>query len=954
MRHHVLPPVWRLAPRRLLHDPLGLGLVVAVFTMVALSSSAGPLYVEAASDASLRLVLASVPTGAAPKERPVVRLSGGVDPSSRQWSDLVAALGDVPGTAPARVTAQSVSTELHSRIFYDPVGPVVTGNDGSPGAPVRLFGVDDPADRLVVVSRMPGAARGVWLPEPVAVSTGARPGDTVTVHLSGLPDTPTASTTVLGVYAVEPDGRTPQQPPGQRWWADLSSEEYPSDAQRPTLRAHLVVADLATTTALGGEIDDQLLWSAQSSLALPRDRLSELHRTATAVATLRRALAARSDLTSGPVALRPALASGIEALDRRAAELSSAAERGAIVISRLGVVVALALVAAAAASTMARRRREVRLTAGVGRRPVSAGLLHVVELLPPAALGGVLGWLGARALVTAAVGSSAPSQAVLLTAALWCAGSLVAALVVAGVVAGVATRVETRRLEGRPDLHVPWVVVLVVAAASATAGLVTRPPSDGDELGPLDLLVPPLVFAALAAVGSRLFFAALRRTGTSARRPSARTVAPWLAGRRLRSPDRGREATTTIAATGLAVLVFSLASLSSLHQTVDDRVAVEVGADTVHRVGSSWRLDPAAPVQAVEPEDGTPLPVADVPVARTPALPSGQAMVWRTRTTVASSDESVQLLVVDPLRISEAASWGSDEGPVAAGLSALPALAAQDAEAAAATHRDGVSRGVPGLLVGDVGALGLEAGSAVTVDTLNLPVRVVVLGVLSAFPGAGTGQPTLVVAADSFFASQLNDDPRLRPAPGTPRNRPMEFQADLWSATPDAATRTLTAAGVAPELVGTLDQARTTPAYVATAQARRYQVALGLVFGALGLSAVAVAAVRLARRSPVADRMLAWAGAGQRAPSRARFLEVAAVVALTAGVSTVALLALHPLAATLLEPGDGRTPAAALTVSGSALAAGACWLVLTLFVSVVGMHLAATSQSAVEVLRGDD
>ena len=100
--------------------------------------------------------------------------------------------------------------------------------------------------------------------------------------------------------------------------------------------------------------------------------------------------------------------------------------------------------------------------------------------------------------------------------------------------------------------------------------------------------------------------------------------------------------------------------------------------------------------------------------------------------------------------------------------------------------------------------------------------------------------------------------------------------------------------------------------------------------------------------------MLAWAGAGHRAPSRARVLEVVAVVTLTAVVATVALLALRPLAATLLEPGDGRTPAAALTVSGSAVAAGACWLVLTLLVSVVGMHLAATSQSTVEVLRGED
>ena len=269
VRHHVLPPVWRLAPRRLLRDPLGLVLVVAVFTMVAVASSAGPLYAEAVSDASLRLALESVPAGAVAKERPVVRVSGGVDPTSAQWSGLLTALDEVPGLTPPRVTTQSVSTELHSRIFYDPVGPVLTGADGRPGAPVRLFGVDDPADRLLAVSRMSGTPRGVWLPEPVAASAGVRSGDTVTLHLSGLPDVPTAATTVAGVYAVEPDGRTPREPQGRRWWGDLSAEELPSDARRATLPAHLVVADLATTVALADAIDDQLLWSAQSGLALP-------------------------------------------------------------------------------------------------------------------------------------------------------------------------------------------------------------------------------------------------------------------------------------------------------------------------------------------------------------------------------------------------------------------------------------------------------------------------------------------------------------------------------------------------------------------------------------------------------------------------------------------------------------------------------------------------------------
>ena len=203
---------------------------------------------------------------------------------------------------------------------------------------------------------------------------------------------------------------------------------------------------------------------------------------------------------------------------------------------------------------------------------------------------------------------------------------------------------------------------------------------------------------------------------------------------------------------------------------------------------------------------------------------------------MATSEEGVNLLIVDPARFASAAAWGSPGGPVAAGRALLPGLAADDAATAAAIRRDGVSSPVPVLLVGAVGDLDLAVGSQITIDTLNDPVRLEVRGLLDAFPGAGTGPPTLVVPADSFFASQFNNDPRLRPAPGTPRNRPVEFQTYLWSDSAAAAAETLASHGVTPDLTATLAQERATPVYVAAAQARRYQIALGLVFGAVGVA----------------------------------------------------------------------------------------------------------------------
>ncbi len=951
-RRFLPPPVWRFAPRRLLHDVVTLTLMFGVLTMLAVAAAAGPLYAEAVSDAAVRLALESVPAGASAKTAPVVRLNGGIDPESRPWTDMLRSLEEIPGVGPARVTTQTISTELHPKLFFDPVGPVVSGERGS--APVRLFGVDDPAARLVVLTRATGAGEGVWLPDPVARSTGVAAGDEVQVQLSGLPEAPATTTRVLGTYAVQADGRTPQSPAGEPLWADLGVEAFPSDAQEQTKKAHLAVADLATTAALAKQTGDQLLWSAQARLTDPTPRLAGFHRTADAVSLLRRQLATRSEVADGPVALRPSIVSGVEDLSDRADVLSSAAQRGAAVTTRVGIALSLALVVAAAGYSMGRRRHEVQLAAGTGRRPVSAGLLYAAELLPVAVLAGLAGWVAARGVVAVTVGSSTPTRSVVRSAALWSAGVLLAALVASAAVAAVATRMETRRLEGRPEVRVPWVVVLVVVAASATVGLLTRPPAAGDTLGPLDLLVPPLVVAAVAAVGSRVFFAGLRRFRAASRPPSRRTVVSWLARRRLQAPDRGREGATTIAATGLAMLAFSLASLASLHGTVEDRAAVAAGAVAVNRVDFSWQLDPDVAQQAAEPKDGSPLKFTDIPAARNPAVPAGQSTVWRTSTSVATSEEGVNLLIVDPARFDASAAWGSPGGPVAAGRALLPRLAAADAATAAAIRRNGVGSPVPVLLVGAVGDLELGVGSTVTVDTLNDSVRLEVRGILDAFPGAGTGPPTFVVPADSFFASQFNNDPRLRPGPRTPRNRPVEFQTFLWSDSAVGAAETLAAHALTPQLTATLAQERATPVYVAATQARRHQIALGLVFGLVGVAAIALAAVRLARRSPAADRMLAWTGAGRHAPGRARAVEVAVVLGLSGALSALGLLALRPLAHLLLEPGDGRTPPAALVIPGSVLLAATVWLAVAALAAAAGMALAASSQSTVEVLRGED
>jgi len=78
------------------------------------------------------------------------------------------------------------------------------------------------------------------------------------------------------------------------------------------------------------------------------------------------------------------------------------------------------------------------------------------------------------------------------------------------------------------------------------------------------------------------------------------------------------------------------------------------------------------------------------------------------------------------------------------------------------------------------------------------------------------------------------------------------------------------------------------------------------------------------------------------------------VLVLTAGLAVLGLLALRPLAPILLEPGDGLAPEAVLRLPLPALVAGGAWLLVAGLASAAGMALAAGSQPAVEVLRGED
>ena len=78
------------------------------------------------------------------------------------------------------------------------------------------------------------------------------------------------------------------------------------------------------------------------------------------------------------------------------------------------------------------------------------------------------------------------------------------------------------------------------------------------------------------------------------------------------------------------------------------------------------------------------------------------------------------------------------------------------------------------------------------------------------------------------------------------------------------------------------------------------------------------------------------------------------VLVLSTALGVLALALVRPAGGILLDPGDGFAPPAVLVLPTAALLAGVAWLVATGIGAAVAMRLAASSRSAVEVLRGED
>jgi hypothetical protein len=356
---------------------------------------------------------------------------------------------------------------------------------------------------------------------------------------------------------------------------------------------------------------------------------------------------------------------------------------------------------------------------------------------------------------------------------------------------------------------------------------------------------------------------------------------------------------------GLGMLLFALSAEHSTEVSADDRVAVAAGAEAVADLPGSYDLDDQAALEPVE-DPLAPPPTEPIRGVRTPPLPPGNTLVWHADIRTPLDDDQKDLLIIDRSRFADVALWGHGAA-LAAARRAVLELAARPVD----DHT-----GMPRVIA-------VADPASALVDTIRMTVGYVdvdlqVAARVAAFPGM-SGRPMYVTTADALFAKFGRDDPRLKPRHARPAGAALA-QAFLWNSSgPDGVLAVTAPKSVETERIRTAASLRRDAAYVATARARGYQLAIAGYLALLAVLTLCIYAQRTAVLRRSADLMLARVGLRRSRISRARALEFAllALIALAAAVAGVAVLA--PLGGRLLDDQPGLLPRFAFVLSPAGL-----------------------------------
>jgi putative ABC transport system permease protein len=393
---------WRRAPLLLRRSPAVLLAVLAAGLILGAAAAATPLFLSSAANAALtRQIQERCPPTVGLQVRSNGALGGRV---TAEEAARAAGLGGATAWPTGReLLAIRERTVRHAASLMPNRGPSVLAVSGpqvqlTGAAPDRLSGGrllyrDGFEGQIRKLASAPGMT-GVWLPGEAAAQLGVRPGDRITVSLTGR----SAPVGVAGTYR-----ELHRLPPTPYWCAQAERIYPPGFAEDPP---PLVLADRATFTALSRRHQEARLEFSWDLKPADGITLAQAKDTVAGYPAARQALVADGGgmLTSDEAGAFNSPGVAVTATQLpflvQRSEAIVAAVGGAIgPVAIAGTGVALLLVAAAGSYWVDRRRVEVALLAARGVGPAAIAAKAVLEMLVWLAAGGVLGWLGAVGLV---------------------------------------------------------------------------------------------------------------------------------------------------------------------------------------------------------------------------------------------------------------------------------------------------------------------------------------------------------------------------------------------------------------------------------------------------------------------------------------------------------------------------------------------------------------------------
>ncbi|MDX1689471.1 MAG: hypothetical protein R3290_00470 [Acidimicrobiia bacterium] len=532
-------------------------------------------------------------------------------------------------------------------VFADPPLPPA-------GAPVRLFAADGAVDAIEIVDRADVAEPSVWISTWFAERSGLRPGDVVYVPAPLDPNQvgaeipgargPTVATTVAGTYEPVWDGDAAP------YWEDVPPDLVPRFLRPFNAPAFsLFVLDPATMEGLA--VSGATRWTAPA-VDVPRD-IGGLRSMVGAYRALEVALTTDPDLAAALDDLAAGLGDLLDddllvpipetGFDSTLPSTLAEAEAALVQLDQplasartAGVAVGLVIMVASAVFVVQRRRSEYVLLAGEGDRWWRFAPRAFAQLTLPGALGTTLGVIAAAEVghrVGPATGFDLSPVDVVGTAGVVAAGTLLAALTT-GVIA--QATLDRGVIGARPHLLTSVVSLLSLVAAGFLWAVV----GSSTSTGTVDVSVVAFPLVGLVAAASTMAWAigsVTRRNREAGRRLP---LVAWLAVRRLGTRSDGPRIVAAAGAVGIGLVVFSTMLVASLDETVDAKLATEVGGASRVSVLTSDRT--------------------------TVELPPDSTIVSTSRSRITGRGEVVTLVAVDPATLPEAVFWpdafGADLG----------------------------------------------------------------------------------------------------------------------------------------------------------------------------------------------------------------------------------------------------------------------------------------------------